>query len=343
MTAIKAGDVERAIRNRNPQVCVLLFYGPDAGRVAERARAVAEGEVSDPADPFQLIRLDGEGLLDQPGKLVDEATTYGLFGERRVILVRQTSRNITASVAACLDAAPDGTLIVIEAGDLSRSSPLRSLCEKSPRALALPCYSDDTRDLGTIITESLSNAGFTIDREARELMMDSLGGDRLASRGEITKLILYCQGRDRVTLDDVAAVVSDVSGLNLDAALDAAFNGDIATLEPNLRHLASNGVAPAQLLALGLRHALSLLAGRVAMDRGESADSVIRSWRGLHFSRKAAVTRQLGRWPATTLSRVTAALQEATLESRRNSALGQPIAAAAFFRIAARGSKAASA
>jgi DNA polymerase-3 subunit delta len=333
VTAVKASDVDRAVKTRRPDVCVLLFYGPDAGRVAERARRAAQEGVTDAADPFQLIRLDGDDLLDQPGKLVEEATTYGLFGERRVILVRSTSRNIAGPVSACLDAAPDGTLVVIEAGDLSRSSPLRGVCEKSPRALALPCYADETRDLATVIAEALAVEGLALDPEARDMLIDSLGGDRLASRGEIAKLALYCHGRDRVTADDVLAVVSDVSGLSLDAALDAAFGGDVESLEPTLRHLAANGVAPAQLLALALRHALGLLSGRLALDAGEDADSVIRGWRGLHFARKTAVKRQLSRWPAATLARVVAALQEATLETRRTSALAQSVTSAALLRI----------
>lgn len=337
MTAVKAGDVDRAVKSRSKQVCVLLFYGPDAGRVAERARAAAEAEVDDPSDPFQLIRLDGEDLLDRPGRLVDEASTYGMFGGLRVILVRPSSRNISGPVAACLEAAVEGTLVVVEAGELSKSSPLRTACEKSPRALALPCYADETRDLATVVTESLAAEGLAIDQEARELLLDSLGGDRLASRGEIAKLALYCRGRDRVTADDILAVVSDVSGLSLDSALDYAFGGDAKALEPSLRHLAVNGVAPAQLLALALRHALSLLAGRAAIDAGSDADSAMRAWRGLHFSRRAAVQRQLGRWPTAALTKAVELLQTATLETRRNPALAQALTATYLLRIASRG------
>lgn len=334
MTAVKAGDVDRAVKSRSGQICVLLFYGPDSGRVAERARRTAEASVTDPADPFQLIRLDGDDLLDHPGKLVEEATTYGMFGDRRVVLVRPTSRNIAAPVNACLEAAPDGTLVVIEAGELSKTSPLRVACEKSPRALALPCYADEARDLASVIAESLRAEGLSIERDASELLAESLGGDRLASRGEIAKLALYCQGRETVTVDDVYAVVSDVSRVSIDAALDAAFAGDVAALEPSLRHLAVNGVAPAQLLALAMRHALSLLGGRLAMDGGADPESVTRNWRGLSFNRKAAIGRQLSRWSATGLTRAVEILQDVTLETRRTAPLAQPLVSSALLRIA---------
>ena len=41
MVAVKAGDVEGALRRPDPRIGVFLFYGPDMGLINERARAVA--------------------------------------------------------------------------------------------------------------------------------------------------------------------------------------------------------------------------------------------------------------------------------------------------------------
>jgi len=48
-----------------------------------------------------------------------------------------------------------------------------------------------------------------IAADARATLVSLLGGDRRASRNEIRKLALYAQGKDRVTLDDVVAVVAE--------------------------------------------------------------------------------------------------------------------------------------
>src|SRR5215212_8093787 len=226
MAAIKAHEVEAALRGRHPDVSVLLFYGPDAGLVAERARAAAERAVDDPADPFQLVRVDGDALAADPARLIDEASTIGLFGGNRAVWVRPTSRNLTPALDLVLKADPiRDALVVIEAADLNRSSPLRTVCERSPRALALPCYPDRDRDLGALIDGTLREAGLTIGREARSYLLDNLGGDRLATRGELAKLALYAHGQREVTIQDIDAAVSDVSGLMLDAVVDAAFLG----------------------------------------------------------------------------------------------------------------------
>ena len=243
MVAVKAGDVDGALRRVDARTPVLLIYGPDAGLVAERARAAAEGAVADPADPFQLIRIDGDAVASDPGRLADEASTMGLFGNRRAIWVKPTSRNIAAAVDAVLGIPLQDTSVVLEAGDLAKSSPLRSLCERSPKALALPCYPDNDRDLAAVVDEALRMAGLTIDRDARAALLASLGGDRLATRAELAKLTLYAHGRRAVTLADIDAVVSDVSALALDSVVDGAFGGNLAALDDGLQRCAADGTA----------------------------------------------------------------------------------------------------
>jgi DNA polymerase-3 subunit delta len=333
VTAVRAGDVEGALRQLGPAVVAVLFYGPDAGLIAERAKAAAERAVDDPLDPFQVVRLDGDAVAGDPARLADEAGTIGLFGARRAIWVRPTSRNIAPAVAPLLEMPLADTLVVLEAGDLQKSSPLRTLCERSPKALALPCYGDFGRDLGAVVDEALRAAGLSIARDAREALVASLGGDRLATRAEIAKLALYVHGRREVTLDDVDAILSDVSSLAMDQVIDAAFGGDRRSVDQGWGRLSAEGTAPSAVLGAALRHAMALLSGRAEMDAGRGPDEALRAFRGLHFRRQDAVRRQLGQWTGAALRNAVAKLQGAVLESRR-SAIGEAVASRALFEIA---------
>lgn len=336
MTAVRAGQVERAVKDRRADVTFLLFYGPDTGLVSERARAAARAFVDDPEDAFQLIRLDGDALADEPARLVEEAVTFGLFGDKRAIWVRPTSRQIAGAVTACLDVALSQTLVVVEAGDLAKTSPLRTACERSPRALALPCYADETRDLGSLVTEMLRAEGLAIDPDAREILIDGLGGDRLATRREVEKLALYALGRERVRVEDVEAVVSDVSGASVDDAIDAAFAGDLPELQAGLARLSSAGTAPAALMAIALRHTLSLLAARAQLDDGQDLEAALRTWRGMRFTRRERIARQVQRWTAERLTTVLARLQTASLATRQSAGLAEALASDVLMRIAVR-------
>ena len=178
----------------------------------ERTDALLRAAVDDLRDPFALARLDGDTLADEPERLVEEAHTVPLFGGRRAVWVKAGAKNFTAAVERVL-AAPPGPdcRIVIEAGDLRRGAPLRSLCERAPNAAALPCYADDDKALGRLIDEEMRGCGLSIAPDARATLVSLLGGDRAASRSEIRKLALYAHGKSRIDLDDVFAVVADAA------------------------------------------------------------------------------------------------------------------------------------
>jgi DNA polymerase III subunit delta len=334
MVAVKAGDVEGALRRPDPRIGVFLFYGPDIGLINERARAVAERAVDDPADPFQLIRIDGDDIAADPARLADEAGTMGLFGGKRALWVKATSRNIAPAVDAVLKGDLQDTVIVIEGGDLAKSAPLRTLCERSQKALALPCYADTGRDLGAVVDETLKQGGFSIAREARTALIASLGGDRLATRGELSKLMLYAHGQREITLEDVDAIMSDVSSLAMDAVVDAAFAGEGAGLETGSRRLAAEGVHASVVLGAALRHALMLLSARMAVEEGRPISAVMEGMRGLHFRRKSLVERHLQRWTSESLRQAVAQLQASLLDTRRLAALDDTIASKTLLDLA---------
>ena len=334
MVAVKAGDVEGVLRRPDPCILVYLVYGPDTGLANERARKLAERAVDDPADPFQLIRLDGDTVAAEPGRLADEAGTLGLFGSRRAIWVKPTSRNIATAVEAVLDGPAGDTTVVIEAGDLGKASPLRTVCERSQKALALPCYADGDRDLGTLVDETFRDARIGLARDARALILSNLGGDRLATRGELAKLLLYAHGKSEVGVEDVDAILSDVSSLALDAVVDAAFAGDAAGLEAGCRRLASEGVAGAAILSAALRHALALLPARLDIEGGRPAGAVLDTWRGLHFRRKPLVQRHLDRWTAASLKDAVARIQASLLDTRRLAGLSDTLTARTLLDLA---------
>lgn len=334
MVAVKAGDVDGVLRRADPRIDVYLVYGPDTGLVNERARALAERGVDDPADPFQLIRLDGDDIAADPGRLADEAGTMGLFGGRRALWIRSTSRNIAPAVDAVLKSDLQDTTIVIEAGDLAKSSPLRNLCEKSQRALALPCYADSGRDLGSVVDEAIKTGGFSVSREARAAILASLGGDRLATRGELAKLMLYAHGQREITLADVDAIMSDVSSLAMDAVVDAAFAGMGSELEIGSRRLAAEGIHASVVLGAALRHAMMLLSARQSVEEGRSVASVMETMRGLHFRRKPLVERQLQRWDVAGLKDAIASIQTGILQTRRLATLADVTAAKTLLDLA---------
>jgi DNA polymerase-3 subunit delta len=335
MTAIKASDVERFIARPDPGQPIVLVFGPDAGLVRERVERLVRGAVEDPNDPFALARIEGEELAANPARLIEEAHTVPLFGGRRAVLVKAGARNIAAAVESVIAEPGNECRIIIEAGDLKRNAPLRALCEKAKVAAALPCYADSERDLGRLIDDELHTADLSIEAEARATLMSLLGGDRLASRNELRKLALYAQGKERIELADVLAVVSDASNLALDGVLDAAFAGRTGEVEAEFAKARASGASPAAIISAAIRQVANLHKMRLSVDAGDDIKSAMqRGTPPVHFSRDKMVGEALRVWSAVRLVRAMAQLAEASLDARRNAALAEAIAQRTLLSIA---------
>ena len=332
MTALKAGEIEAFLARPDPSFPIVLLYGPDAGSVSERAETLVRASVDDPNDPFALVRLSGEDLAADPARLVDEAMTQPLFGGRRAIWIRAGGRNIAGAVERLLAVGAGGAAVVIEAGDLKRNAPLRSLAERSRAVAAIPCYTDTERDLGRLVDGEVRKAGLTITADARAALLALLGGDRRASRSELEKLILYAGTDHAIDLEAVVAVSADASALALEAVIDAAWTGQLAEFESQFRKSMEAGTPPAVLVAAAIRHAAQLHRTRVAMDRGASTGDALGPT--VFFRRKAAFEASLKAWTSPRLLDANSALAAAAFAIRRSPALGEAIAHRAMLGVA---------
>jgi DNA polymerase-3 subunit delta len=335
MTAIKTSDIDRFIARPDPGQPIVLVYGPDAGLVRERVDALVKASVDDPDDPFSFVRIDGEDLAGNPSRLVEEAHTVPLFGGRRAVLVRAGSRNIASAVETVIAAPSAECRVIVEAGDLKKSSPLRTLCEKAKVAAALPCYADSEAALGRLIDDELRAADLTLAPEARASLLALLGGDRLASRNELRKLALYARGQGRIELADVQAVVADASEMALDGVIDAAFAGETDKVESEFAKARAGGSSPAAIVSAAIRHVANLHKMKLAVEAGDSVEwAMKRGAPPVHFSREKAVGAALRLASPARLVRAMQQLAEASLDARRNAALGETIAQRTLLSIA---------
>lgn len=327
MVALKTRDADAFLARPDAAHPVVLIYGPDAGLVRERIDALVRLSVDNPDDPFSFIRIDGDDLVSDPQRLIEEASTIPLFGGRRAILVRTGSRNIVPAVEPLFSAQIVDCRVLIEAGDLKRNAPLRTLCERARTAAVIACYADDERSLGRLLDDELRAAKLSIAPDARAALLPLLGGDRRASRSEIQKLILYVSGRDRVILDDVLAVVADASTEALDGIMDSTFVGKTADVETEYGKARAAGTHPGLILSAALRQLSQLHRLRLAVDAGQPAAAVVEAVRPpIHFRRKPLIEAALKGWSSDRLLQAMQQLARAVLDSRRQPALADAIA-----------------
>jgi DNA polymerase III subunit delta len=334
---IKPADTDRFLARPDPSIRLVLIYGADEGLVTERAAAFATAVVGDANDPFALVRIDAATLADDPKRLADEAHAVPLFGGRRAILLRLSgNRSIQPAVEAILAAPPVDSWVVIAAGELRKTAPLRRLCETAKGAAAIACYTDSDRDLDRLIDQETSAAGLSVTPEARAALKALIGGDRLASRSELAKLCLYAAGQETIEVDDIRAVIGDASAFAIDEAIDAVALGDPQAFDRGYRRLLASGTPGSVVAGAALRHFNFLQKARAAVDGGTSPDNIVaRASPPFFFRRRADVARQISMWSAPRIERALIRLDQSMIDSRLNRQIADEVVGQTLQMVAA--------
>jgi DNA polymerase III subunit delta len=334
---LKAAQVDAFLARPRPEVATVLLYGPDAGLVAERAKALALKVVGTVDDPFRTSELDPDLLEREPGRLVEEAQALTLMGGRRLVRVRDADERVAKACKQLLGLADQAGFVVMEAGELAGGSRLRRTIEEAPKAAALPCFRADERAMPAFVRETLAGLGLRAEGEAVTYLAGHLGGDRAVTRRELEKLALYLadQSERVVRLRDAAAVIGDSDAVELDDMVRAALLGDRGQLERTLDRLLGEGANPSALLracARTLNQALRLKA-EAATPGGKPVAAALGP---MHFRQKELLEAVLRDWSADRLLGALARLQGAEIRSRQAKAPAELICREALAGLAGR-------
>ncbi|MEZ5921804.1 MAG: DNA polymerase III subunit delta [Parvularculaceae bacterium] len=351
MTALKGKAIHAFLKRRDESIAAVLIYGPDLGLVRERANALAKQITPDLNDPFNAIELTDADLKGEPSRLADELSALSLMGGERLIRIRTSGEGASAAAKILIEGLEGGYLkpngvVLIEAGDLAKSSGLRKLFEKTRAGLAIPCYADAPADIRAIAIEAAAAEEMKFDGEALDLMVLLLGEDRGVSRREIEKLILFKGpkavragsggGPATITVDDVRAVLVDTISDAASEAARAAADGAQISLARALSRLAGAGASPIGSIRMMQREFTRLRAVKTAMAGGASAEAAMARLRPpVFFMEKRAFEARLHRWPLPRIEMALEILLEAELGAKSTGLPDAEIAERAAIRITA--------
>jgi len=334
MAAVRSHEADAFVRRPPGHTRVFLLYGPDAGAVSERAAALARFFASQPADVYSIVRLDADALAREPQLLIDEAQTVSLFGGKRCIRIDARPKSINPAVELLLENREADYRLIIEAGDLRRDAPLRRLLERESTAALIECRPDTIQQIERLIDDQAASEGLAVAPGARQMLANLLGADRLTTRSEIDKVILYAHGTGRIDEADVAAIAADAGAVVVDSLIHAAFTGDRAQVTQQTQRVFDEMDAGV-VLTFVLRHVFMLM--QICIEGGRNPEAALdRFARGLPPSKRAQISQQLKHWTGQTLIDLSAEVARSTLRVRTNPKLADSLAQRTLWEIARR-------
>jgi DNA polymerase-3 subunit delta len=330
MAEIKSHEFERFLEKTASLYKTFVIYGPDRGLVSERAAAIAAKSGVAQDDPFAMLKLDISDLQGDPGRLIDEVNSLGLFGGAKLVWLRNAmnEKPLLDAIQIIAEAAPAANLLIVEAGDLKKGSGLRKIAEPAKSVAIIPCYADDIRALNALIDTELATEKLSISSAARQRLLELLGGDRIASRNEIRKLALYCRGSSTVTEEHIDEIIDDASSVSADEAVDAILTGDLPGLHRAVQKILVSKTPVFLVLQSCLKQFQMIDLMRAEMDekRQQPGQVMMTLGRHIHFKRKPIIEKALRTWSAPAIARETERLQAAILMSRQRQSVEPSIA-----------------
>jgi DNA polymerase-3 subunit delta len=326
LTRVSSFDADKTSAAPPKTWVAVLLFGPNSGLVRERADACAQSVVPDLKDAFRVADLGADVLRKDPARLGDEAGAISMFGGRRVVRVRDATDGLSELLGSFVSEPVGDALVVVEAGELSKTSSLRKVFEGSKKAGAIECYDDRPEDTARIIRETLDAIGWKAEPDALAYLTDALQADRRLLRSELDKLSAYLGPGKKGTLTRAEAVtlIGESGAVEADEIADAVAAGNLASLDRLIAKAAESGVSWTGVVGAALR-----LFQRLA----SAAEGGGPSWgRSPYYEQR--MQAQLAGWDHARLARAMMLLAEAEAQTRMTGLPEAPIAQQALVEAA---------
>lgn len=293
-----------------PDIRFFLLYGPDEAGARELASRLGRAMGSE----AERVDVEGSQLKGDAGRLAEEAASLSLFGGARYIRVNGIDDDGTEAVRLLLEAEAGGNPVVAVGGALKGTGRLLKLVLASPVAMAHACYMPDARNAGQLAAGIAREQGLRLVDGTADKLATLSGGDRAVLAREIEKLSIYLDAApDRPREAGMAAldaIGADLGEAEMFGAIEAVVEGRVAAIGVELARLDQAGVSAIPLLRQLVRKLMNLAEMRGDMDRGASADEVIKKYR-VFYKEELSTKSALRRWSSPTLVRAIERVREA--------------------------------
>ena len=217
---ISSYQVENYIKKiADEKISGCLLYGPEPTITRFRFEVIAKKIVNDLTDPFLVSQLSSEKIKEDKAILTDEFYSIAMLGGRRLIMIKDCDAHTVQALKILLSDPQYGrksdNFILIQGGDMDKSSALRKLVEESQFLMAIPCYEEDATSLRKSVSELFIENDIMVEGEIINLMVKNFGKDRNLIVNEVSKIKNYLGDEKKLSLEIFKKITSSNQDENL--------------------------------------------------------------------------------------------------------------------------------
>ncbi len=251
-----------------------LVYGPSESVVSSRVNFIAKKIVANLADPFLVTNINKERFSQDSSCLADEFYSYSMLGGRKLIMIKDADAQAAVALKSVTkdedSITKSDNFILIQAGDLDKSSALRKLCELSYHFAAIACYEDDDKTTKKFIEQQLARNGLKSTHDAVNQIAEKTGKNRQIIASEINKIATYLDGKE-ITIDAINLAIQGQAEIPFDDFVNNFVAKNYTNAIKSCEYLLNNGFEAIMLIRFLSNYLQKLYNAKSAIESQKSS------------------------------------------------------------------------
>ena len=305
----------------------LLVHGPDPMRIALTRRKLVKIIIGQNGEEeMRLTRISSIDLKKDPALLFDAMKAKSFFPGPRVVFLEEASDNLTTLIKAALEDREEGDAeLIITAGQLRTSSPLRKLFETHTHAYSVAIYADPPSKKEVQI--AIDNIGVknVPNNTFQALMVLSRTLDPGDFQQMLEKISLFkLSDQNPLTVEEVDLCAPLSYEAAIDEILDKVSGGLPDEVGPVMERLFSQGIQPVTICIAATRHFKTLF--KVVSHPSGAAQGISKLRPPLFGLQKERLERHAKLWGVDKVKRALKSLTDVDLKLRSADQSAPPFA-----------------
>jgi len=204
-----------------------LLYGENFG-LKKDIKNLFKNEFSKKDKSIETLTFYEDEILSNNDNFYNFIYSGSLFSSSKIIIINDGTDRITKIINDIYDKYPQNILLIVLSGVLEKKSRLRNFFESNHKAICIPCYSDNEKDLQIIAQRELRKNDISLSIETINLLVEKSNADRANLKNEIDKIKAYSLNRKKIGIEEIKSLINFSGEYKSDTLVNECLCGNIS-------------------------------------------------------------------------------------------------------------------
>tara|TARA_Y100000590_G_scaffold320148_1_gene362414 strand:+ start:932 stop:1951 length:1020 start_codon:yes stop_codon:yes gene_type:complete len=297
---------------------LFLLYGENNG-LKKDIREIIKTSVKKKDNDLEILSLFEKEVIDNKENFYNSIYSGSLFNSSKIITINAATDKIIGLIQDITDKYPENTIIILFSDILEKKSKLRNFFEKDTRAMCVPCYLDNNRDLELITRTLLKKNNITLSNESISLLIEKSNSDRDNLKNEIEKITSYALNKKKIEVDEIKSIINFSGEYKSELLINECLSGNILQYKKIFSEIYINTINQIYLLRILSNKVQRLLNFKNEEKNYNNIDNLLNSAKPpIFWKEKPIVKKQLSVWKLNDLQKTISEINDIESLCKKN-------------------------